>query len=386
MSNPSALKSEKKIKYNSFAVVFIIFLYSLATLPGHFFNQGLIIIAMSIVVILPDVLWNFREHFNYRIIFALLFEVFLLLVLLIQQVKYPNYSEQINETIINLLSIGTIGILVGSFLFKEEYCLRYGLVLAKICFVTSLLYLFLSRGAMLASMRFGYAMLPSALFFLIDFYRNKSTISLFLLLLSVTSLVIWGSRGTLLVILVFFMLLFLKKQKGWLFIIVLLLAIFYQPLVDLTIHLLTTLGQMTGSNKIKGLIGLFSGEGWEVSAGRDVIYSHCIDLFREHPWGNGVGFWYYDTAMFGLYPHNIFLQVMTELGVIGLLVLCFILAVIVIKLFRTKNDRFIFLSFIFSIVIGRLTVSSIFWARPEFWLMLGIFLFNNKLSNQRLVF
>ena len=121
----------------------------------------------------------------------------------------------------------------------------------------------------------------------------------------------------------------------------------------------------------------------ESSSGREALYRHSLQLFLQEPFGSGVGYWAYDPAMSGLYPHNIFLQVATELGIVGLLVLLAILAVTIIRLVRMNRDSFLFWAMLFSITYGRLMVSSTLWERPEFWLLTGAMLFGSSRSEKQ---
>ena len=80
--------------------------------------------------------------------------------------------------------------------------------------------------------------------------------------------------------------------------------------------------------------------------------------------------------MGGLYPHNILLEIAVEFGILGILIFSIILVTIIIKLFRLDLFSFFPYAALFSICFGRLMVSSTFWSRPEFWLIVSVFLFN----------
>ena len=119
------------------------------------------------------------------------------------------------------------------------------------------------------------------------------------------------------------------------------------------------------------------------SSGRDVLYERSLKLFFENPFGNGVGYWATDSVMNGLYPHNIFLQVASELGIIGLLTLLILTGFSVVRITRLKRDAFLFWAMLFSITYARLFVSSNFWERPEFWLLTGAMLFGSSYSEKQ---
>ena len=191
----------------------------------------------------------------------------------------------------------------------------------------------------------------------------------------------WGSRGTLLAIALFYLINLLKRGNWLLLIVLLLLIVISWDLIMLVLeNIVYMVADITGARKIESLIRLASGEAemLEASSGRDVLYMRSIQLFKENPFGCGVGYWSEDPVMNGLYPHNIFLQVATEFGVIGLVSLLTLIAVVTIRLFRLDEESFAFGGMLFAIAIGRLLISSSYWERPEFWLLLGAFVFNSK--------
>ncbi|MFJ5621685.1 O-antigen ligase family protein [Peribacillus loiseleuriae] len=104
--------------------------------------------------------------------------------------------------------------------------------------------------------------------------------------------------------------------------------------------------------------------------GRDSLYGLAFDGFKESwLYGNGIGFF---NDFYGTYVHNIFLQMLNETGV--LLVIPFVLIIfygLFQILFSKKIDRSIkfFICFIFSLVIPKLMVSSIFWKEQLFWIL-----------------
>lgn len=256
--------------------------------------------------------------------------------------------------------------------------------MAVLNFFTTALFLFITNASFSLSMRFGYAMLPSALWFLYEVIKNKSYLFLPFFLIATLMLTIWGSRGTLLVIGFFLAMALLKYRKfGWL-VVVGIMGLFVDQLIELALYACIYLSELTGAHKITGLISILSGDLWSTTGGRDNLYDHCLQLFLTNPFGNGVCFWAYDPMMNYLYPHNVFLQVAAESGILGLIIFCITLLVIVHRLFRCGKEYFLFYNMIFSISIARLIVSSNYWERPEFWLSIGIFIINPIIRYQRI--
>lgn len=381
------LSMEKKKEMNAFAVVFVFFLYSLTTLPGLYVNQGLLTMGLAVLVFFPILAKNLFSRVTKANMTAICIELFMLIVLLLEYLVYDNYSKAIQESGIYLLSIGSIGLLVGSFEFDYRYCYKYGQILAYVCFVTSALFLWLTPYKFLMSMRFGYAMLPSVLWFLLVFIEKKSRFDLLLFLAGLFTLVAWGSRGTLLVVLIFLLLYLLKERKKLFAALVIVTIPLLTVLRNYVLELLDAISDLTHARKInKLIIMLDDDEEIDTSSGRDAIYDHCIDLIQLNPFGNGVGFWTKDPVMHGLFPHNVFLHVGTEFGIIGMAVLVIVLIYAMKKMFDFKGSFFYLLVFFFSIMFGRLMVSSMYWARPEFWFFIGLFLCNRMMKREAIVF
>lgn len=369
-----------KTKYNSLCVIFVLFLYSLATLPGAFLSTGVVIIVLTILVIVPALWRNFASNFHvFFKSFAILF--FLLGYLYFNSVFFPQYAEEINTITISFAAIGSVGMLAGSLPYEECYVVRYGRVLALLNFVTSTLFLGVPSNIFLLSMRFGYAMLPSALWFLFEIVKNRNFWFVPLFLLSTLMLVIWGSRGTLLVLALFLALILLKYKKIVYFFLVFIFALFSDFLLDLALDACLYLADLTESQKLQGLISILSGDLWSTTGGRNNLYEHCWDLFLTEPFGNGVCFWAYDNAMNNLYPHNIILQIASESGIFGLTLFIIAMWKSMKNLFRASRDIFPLYAIFFSISIGRLLVSSNYWERPEFWLAIAVFIINPRLSS-----
>ena len=190
---------EKRQRINSFAFVFLIFVYSITTIFSLVANQGIVIILTSVVLLGPILLFNIK-YLKKSIVYALLFEFIILVILLIHKNRYPFNSSTIDEIIMQLLGIGTLSIIIGTLHNNIAYVEKYFGALSILCFFTSFVYLILIRGSFLLSMRFGYAMLPSTVWFLCSYIKKRKIGWLLLFILATVLLITYGSRGTLLCI------------------------------------------------------------------------------------------------------------------------------------------------------------------------------------------
>ncbi len=111
----------------------------------------------------------------------------------------------------------------------------------------------------------------------------------------------------------------------------------------------------------------------ESSSGRDFLYQSFLELFYENPiFGNGIGI---TNELWDVTPHNLFLQILVEFGILGMFV--FILLAcgflyVLLKIRKVNNELFLILGILFSVSFGRLLVSSDLWLRQEFWLFLSM--------------
>ncbi|NMA73495.1 MAG: O-antigen ligase family protein [Bacteroidales bacterium] len=78
-------------------------------------------------------------------------------------------------------------------------------------------------------------------------------------------------------------------------------------------------------------------------AGRDSIYGGSWDLFLESPiFGYGINGYAVMTG--GNYPHNLFLEIMLDLGIIGVILIIPILAIGAMSFLRSINKKYVYVS------------------------------------------
>jgi len=105
--------------------------------------------------------------------------------------------------------------------------------------------------------------------------------------------------------------------------------------------------------------------------GRDSIYKETLNGIINSPiWGNGISHF---GDFSGGYPHNLFLQLMYEGGLILLIpFIILILRSIKIMLFRNiKIEIRIFVIFLFCTSVMQLLFSSTYWESQIFWFLIG---------------
>ena len=180
----------------------------------------------------------------------------------------------------------------------------------------------------------------------LPYWQRTKLCKLFVLVMAISDL--WpllagGGRGAIVLLAFFFLYYFLYKIRPFksingitgivLFVIV---AIFLWKIISQISSLASGLAR---------ILGLFSGTLDRSALERVKIYSDAIDLFLEHPLlGGGPG---YALCRMGIWSHNIFLDLLADVGVIGtsIFVIWFIYCLrTVFK--RAKHDRLIEAGFI----------------------------------------
>ena len=127
---------------------------------------------------------------------------------------------------------------------------------------------------------------------------------------------------------------------------------------------------------------LFSGDFNTASSGRGIYFDTAFEVVRKYPLF-GAGLTYY-SEFFGeyTYPHNIFLEVLTIFGYVGLLIFLLLL----VKPFKTlkfflkqENFSYVFFALLFINTMVELVFSGSFLYNHQFWLcIITLYTFSKK--------
>ena len=116
---------------------------------------------------------------------------------------------------------------------------------------------------------------------------------------------------------------------------------------------------------------LEDGSGGDLNSSRDPrfdIYQNAWDDFLDSP----IIGKQYVTSIFNFYPHNIVLEVLMSLGIVGIILFLPIVLSIgasMIKVFKSKNlNALQFLLILIPMLIGGMTSGSIFLS-PDLWIV-----------------
>lgn len=228
------------------------------------------------------------------------------------------------------------------------------------------------------NLSFGYSVAFPVIVFLYDFIKNKKIYSLLFLMFSSWSLITQGNRGALLIVLVYVGLLIFKNIKNskyvalktsMLLLFMILLIIYGKELLFYTAKSLNNLG-IESRNIKKILNGSFSDDN-----GRDIIWSTVAESINS---GGILGHGMLGDRPFVFplhyagYSHNIFLELLSNFGLLGILISIYLIFKIVRMLFICDNEDWYNVYIIFLSCSVQLLLSMSFWYVWQFWATLAI--------------
>lgn len=322
------------ITLNSFFISFFIFQYSFCAPLSLYIGNEIPVVISTLLGggIIGYYNWNKVSLHLY------LFLAIFLVLLILQFLYNSNLSDGTLKIILFFISIGMIFSFIGSIpidaCLVERYCKKMAIINYVLLFVFFQKKLMLGLGGDL-SMRFGYALLPSLIFFLYEIINNKSKWLGFLCILGLIQILIWGARGAILVLLLFGVLYIIYNHKLNRYCILFLLILFFCGEYIINILLFVIKNIPFETRKLYNYLTMLTVGLAESSSGRDVIYNEAIELFQSNIWGYGVGF--YSEGDSGKYPHNLFLEIAVEWGIMGIFVICCLIVFFLYRLYKEKD-------------------------------------------------
>ncbi len=361
------IKSLDRKEMNAAIAALFLFQYSLVIPLRAFLPIVLLVAGSSIIIVLASLMANVRRSLNMGPAFVF---VFVLMILMAKGAMAGNLSH-----IPLFFAIAGAPMFIFMNEFDEDAFLRFSSVLAVINFLAILVGIPRPGNDY---MRFGYGIILTVsalyvkLFCLGRQLIRKNLIYMMVFLISFLELMIYGARGAILCFVIFFFLNRVLVQKEQVILNFLIIAAVAFVILNLSrfLDLAEMLVGLAGINSrpINKMRMLVEGGFAYASAGRSQIYASTIEVIKEHfIFGEII-----DASNDDPYAHNLFLQVLRDLGIVGFIPLITMLVVIVAYIANGHHDRKkrMVLLLLFSIGVGRLLFSSTLWRRPEFWMML----------------
>ena len=375
------VKHIDKERINAYLMAMYFFQFGFLQPIASFANSQVPIAGFSLILVLVMLINNGFKVKKYVIITFLLTSAFLL----VNSLVYLSNSGSILKIYGEFVLKGFSAFLIASVPVKTDELYTAFLRMSIVNFVAIFMFPFVGFLDSMNYMRFGYAMIPSALMFLCASYdskfRNPTWIILAIVSLSLS--IVFGSRGPIIVVALFIILLFLSshgisllRRVKWLFVstIGIFVIIKYQLIAKLIDYIQFSSGVRSYSlSKIRMMMdsGLAAS-----SSGRNSIYERILMLINENPViGHGVGV---TQSTINFTAHNIFLQILIESGFIGMIIWIVVWVFLARKYLEVRNAAQLkthsIVTLIVAVSIGRLLVSSDMWLRPEYWFAMSMLL------------
>jgi hypothetical protein len=376
------------IETNSLIIIIYLFQYGLLAPFSILLNSQLALLFSTIVLFIWAIFLN--KSFNIKVWPLYVFPFLILLIKRPFEFEVENIDLSM-DYILSFLTIGVTAIYFGSLNFSLNKLVYYGVFVSFINLILLGLIPFTPYyGENINYMKFGYGILPSVLFlsiYVLNSYNIK-LYSIIILFLSILLLVFFGARGATLC-LVFFILIYIytgsvnKKIKISFTIFIVFSLFVFVPLLNRLVELMDYYDFSTYSIE-KYFKLYFDDESTlsSTSSGRDVIYSTAFSRIVESPiLGSPFNTCYVDTGV--EYYHNFILDILVNFGLIFSSLFISFLGYLIIRIRKYKRKYLyeVFLIF-FTLSIIRLTISSNFWQRPEFWLLLSFLVTQKSISNE----
>ncbi len=357
-----------------------------------------VIILATLVISYFITVINSPKHIriNRKALALLLF----LLIFFVVTLAIKGFDSTVKKYLIEFMAYGVVAFLLTSLPVKPYKILRYTMLIGILFLINPLEFInnislstnVYSRISMGAS----YAILPcvAAAIIHFTFFKNNNWLNIlgyFANMILLVILLTQGSRGAVLsIVLLIFLIFYVKLTqkfrsdfsfvKLFIFNITMILSLIimlniesillwsYKLLQENGIEIATLLKSYDLVNSY-GLVGILNF--------REEIYKNSFNLFLESPlWGQGIGVY---GDIFGWYPHNLFLQLLCEGGLILALPIIFILLKTFDLLFKSwSKDKMVdewryMLMLLLVVAIPRLLFSSYLWQQQAFWLMIFIY-------------
>lgn len=230
------------------------------------------------------------------------------------------------------------------------------------------------------SLSFGYATLLPTFIFLYIYFTERKIWYLLTGIFGCILIFLFGNRGALLMIGVFVGLLFIgnvidshRQARRYKLVVVVLALVFLWLIKDVLLYVVNDLFRMFGVES-RTLDLLMAGKIADDN-GRDAIWAAVIEGIKEGGlFGYGVlgDRQFVEPLHYAGYSHNIFLEMISNFGILGVLIIGILLIGAFRMIFFCKDRRWRGLFIIFFSISCQLLLSMSYWYVMEFWAAIAI--------------
>lgn len=360
---------------NAHIVSLFLFQYSLTMFLTVFYNPTVVIFTSTIALMCISILINgLRVKYSKSILLFLA-----IMILLVFKCMWGDGNSL--YPVFMFIEIAFPVFLIMANGFNYDRFVHFSYKLAYLNFFAIVLFPFTVPN--FPYMRFGYGMLLTVIFLYVKISTaNKwNFLDILFFIISFFMMLFYGARGALFSFFVMVIIdRFLIKKKmvvrNTIALITSGIIIYkFDKILDIFQRISSAIGVRTYA-LIKFRMQLDSGIE-TASSGRSKLYRNVIEKI-QNDWVFGTPMWSRGDET--MYAHNLFLQAGLDFGVLGILTMVLFVIYVLYQIWNTskmqnqcQNQCYV-LAILFSIAIGRLMFSSIYWRRPEFWMLLITFL------------
>lgn len=368
----------KRQYINEFLLPLYLFMFVLLRVPivigVYDRSYNTIVLGILAALILMSSVVFTRKYLNYFTLTGVMLIGVVLIILMLDVIfRYNHYTlEKVNTFIIN----GIIPILLFSQIRNYNLFLKNYVALSTITFILYFLDPINDYMFSFEYMIFGYeVMLPIFIGFYIAYKLYDSSLYGVLSIVSFILILIWGNRmaafACIFVVLSFEVIFNNKTTKRTLYIFLFILAISVFFLnIDKIITIVTELLNKYNINSysIKSFLDYLTGKVSHLSYGREVIWNNAVSLFNKKPlFGYGIG---YFQNFYGVYVHNIFLDLLVSYGLAMTLLVILLLFNSFVQIFKVNGPLKITGVLFLCLSFPKLFTSVEFISEPSFWLLI----------------
>lgn len=330
------------------------------------------ILAIILIIILRLKTEKVEVGFNRKI--AVIIIIFI--NFMFQKLNFLEKNELI--TVMILISFSLMPLLISFKNFNYNFFLGKSIIISNI--LTLILFIklkFMGGTSDFNYMTVGTPLAISGIIYVFDYLKTKKLKLLFYL--NFFLILTEGQRGALIPTIIFLLYILVKKRKlriTKVVIALLVVVVLYVMKDSIVEYLYMDLG--IKARLFEKLYYSAHDQGSGFFSGREMLYKEGLDLFYKAPiFGRGI-FNYYNNTNY-MYTHFIFLDILLNIGVIGLVFFIIFLVKIMRKKSNQNQKKFLYINLI---VMSLYLVSGYYVFLPSFWFIisLGIEIISKKKS------
>lgn len=372
--------------FNSFLIVLFMF-SSAICLPIHILTKsGFMIWIVTFGILFASLLIN-KFIFNKKFLNISL----VLIIIFLINLTFFNFKNIIINIFIEFIKFALIPLYLTSQDYSFKKVIYYWYRVGIINFIIWLfMIIFVIRGRV-DYMFFGVYMTYSFIIFIYNYYKMKKKKDLVMSIISLGSIFMFGNRAAWAICGVIWLYLYIisnKKSINKFIVKCLILSISILVLYNNFIYIMSSLQSFLlrvniNSYSINKLINAYNNGFITTMSGRDELYSVAIEIIKNNnlkPLGIG----YFRVVTGSAYPHNFILEYIITFGILGLVVLPFIVWYLYKKYSRLKSEKKLVSNLLIIFIIIRLSMSSSFFIESMLWILLGFLIFDREICNKEI--